>query len=178
MQIHTGCICWTFLHYVFSNASSKHLHNRMHSHIGCICLAFLHCGFSNVSLNCRPEVMQSRIGCICLAFLRCVFSNVSSNCLPQLMQSHIDCTCLTYRLPTKGAILRWGILRFTEEFSCREGQLATEVKPGKGNQLDNKISFVSDICKRKHNFHFLCFMNKKNIKHDTQNSLNWLKYLH
>ena len=43
------------------------------------------------------------------------------------------------------------------------GQLATEVKPGKGNQLDNKISFVSDICKRKHNFHFLCFMNKKNI---------------
>ena len=70
---------WLLLHRVFSNVSSNHLHERMHSHIDCICLTFLHCVFSNVSLNYMPEKRQSHIGCICLAFLHCAFSNVPSN---------------------------------------------------------------------------------------------------
>ena len=37
-------ICLIFLHCAFSNASSYHLHNRIHSHTGCIWLTFL-CDF-------------------------------------------------------------------------------------------------------------------------------------
>ena len=78
-----------FLHCVFSNG----LLQRMHTHTGCICFTFLHCVFSNVFSDCLPERMQSHIGCICLTFLHCgahnVFSNVSSNCLPEKRHSHI-----------------------------------------------------------------------------------------
>ena len=85
-----------FFHCVFSNVSSKRLHERMHSHIGYICLAFLHCAFSNVSSNCLHQKRHSRIGCICLTFLHCSFSNVASNGLHKKKHSHIDCICLTF----------------------------------------------------------------------------------
>ena len=62
-----------FLHYVFSNVSSRRLHSRMHSQIVYICLTFLHCVFSNVSLNYLPKQKQSYIGCIC------AFSNASGH---------------------------------------------------------------------------------------------------
>ena len=39
-----GHICFTFLHCVFSNASSNCLSEKMHTRIDCICLVFLHCG--------------------------------------------------------------------------------------------------------------------------------------
>ena len=87
---------WLLLHRVFSNVSSNHLHERMHSHIDCICLTFLHCVFSNVSLNCMPEKRQSHIGCICLAFLHCAFSNVPSNWMPGRLQSRIGYICLAF----------------------------------------------------------------------------------
>ena len=41
MHSHIGCICLAFLHYVFSNVSSKRLHKRMQSHIDYICLTLL-----------------------------------------------------------------------------------------------------------------------------------------
>ena len=64
----------------------------MHSHTGCICLSFLHCVFSNVSSNCLLEWMQSHIGCIYMIFLQCVFSNVSSKRLHAKMYSHTGYT--------------------------------------------------------------------------------------
>ena len=39
----------------------------MHTHTGCICLTFLHCVFSNEFLNWLPEKMHSHTGCICSA---------------------------------------------------------------------------------------------------------------
>ena len=61
----------------------------MHKHTGCICLTFLHCVFSNVSSNHLPELMHNHTGCICLTFPQCVFSNVSSIFLPRLVYSRI-----------------------------------------------------------------------------------------
>merc|ERR1712016_535432 len=58
-----------FPHCGFSNDSSMHSAQSMHSHTGCICLSFLHCVFSNVSLNCRRDMMHKHIGCIRLIFL-------------------------------------------------------------------------------------------------------------
>ena len=106
-QIHTGCICLTFLHCVFSNASSKNLDQHRQINTGCICLTYLHCTFSIMSSNCLPEnrhihiwmhsfgffqrvflngcsqhlhkKMRCRNDCICFTFLHCAFSNVSSN---------------------------------------------------------------------------------------------------
>ena len=74
MQSHTGCICLTFLHCVFSNVSSNRLPEQMQNHTGCICWTFLHCAFSNVSSNDLLEKRQSHTGCICLTFLHYVFS--------------------------------------------------------------------------------------------------------
>ena len=70
-----------FLHHVFSNVSSNHLHEKRHTHIGYICLTFLHCASSNVSSSCLPERMHSDIGHICLIFLHCAV--VVAKCLPQ-----------------------------------------------------------------------------------------------
>ena len=106
-QIHTGCICLTFLHCVFSNASSKNLDQHRQINTGYICLTYLHCTFSIMSSNCLPEnrhihiwmhsfgffqrvflngcsqhlhkKMRCRNDCICFTFLHCAFSNVSSN---------------------------------------------------------------------------------------------------
>ena len=69
---HIDCICFTFLHCVFLNVSSKNLCGRLRSHIECTCLIFLYCVFSNVASNCLPESMQSHTGCICL-FFHCAF---------------------------------------------------------------------------------------------------------
>ena len=61
------------------------LPGRMQIHTGCICLTFLHCAFSNVFSNWLPERMQNHTDCICLTFLHHVFSNESSDCLPDRM---------------------------------------------------------------------------------------------
>ena len=74
MQNHTGCICLTFLHCAFSNASSNDWFWRLQSHTGCICYFFLY-GFSNETSTHLDQRMHSRIGYICLTFLHCVFSN-------------------------------------------------------------------------------------------------------
>ena len=66
MQSHICGICLTFLHCVFSNASSNRLPERTHSHIGCIFFTFRHCAFSNVSPRRLHKRMSSHIGCICL----------------------------------------------------------------------------------------------------------------
>ena len=76
-QSHIGCICSVFLHYVFSNVSSKRLYKRMH--IGCIGLSFLQCAFSNVSSNRLPVRMHSHIGYIFL-----LFSTVRFKMCPQI----------------------------------------------------------------------------------------------
>ena len=119
MHSHTGCICLTYLHYVFLNKSSNQpvnafsqkLHfllssivcfyvfwncllEKRQSHTDCNCLIFLHCVCSNASSNSPFEKMHSHTSCICLTFLQYVFQNVSSNRLPERMQSHIDCTSL------------------------------------------------------------------------------------
>ena len=98
MQNHTGCICLTFLHYAFSNASSNCLHQRRHSCTGCICLSFPHCALSNVFSKRLHKRMQSHTGCICLTFLHCAFSNVSSNRLPESMQNHTGCIFLLFSI--------------------------------------------------------------------------------
>ena len=92
---------------------------------------FLHCAFSNVSSSHLPERMHSHIDCICLTFLRCVFSNVSSNGLSEKRHSHIACICLTFRhcvLPpiscTRRCILTFDLMTlpvvFFSIFSCPE----------------------------------------------------------
>ena len=100
LHSHTGFICLTFLHCVFSNASSNVLPERRHKPISCIYLTFLHCVFSNVSAKQCHRQLQSRIGCIFFTFLHCgvhnVFSNVSSNCLPQKKHNCIGCICLAF----------------------------------------------------------------------------------
>ena len=58
MKNHTGGICLVFLHCVFSNVSTKSLHNRMHSYIGCIC-----CVFFTVCFQMFPQLACQR-GCI------------------------------------------------------------------------------------------------------------------
>ena len=68
MNNHIGCICFTFLHSVFSNLSSKSLDLKRQSHIGCICLTFLYCSLSNVSSKSLDLNRQSHIGCICSNF--------------------------------------------------------------------------------------------------------------
>ena len=50
------------------NVSPNCLPSRMKSHIGCICFNFLHCVFSNVFSNCLPKTMHKHIGCIYLTF--------------------------------------------------------------------------------------------------------------
>ena len=89
---HIDCICFTFLHCVFSNVSSIDLPERTHNQTGCISLTFLHCVFSYGSSKSLGQCMQSRIGCICLTFPHCVFLNVSSICLPCKRHSHTACT--------------------------------------------------------------------------------------
>ena len=42
---HTGHICSTFLHCVFSSVSSNYLPHEMQMHTGDICLTFVHCVF-------------------------------------------------------------------------------------------------------------------------------------
>ena len=55
-QNHIGCICLTFLHYVFPNVSSNFLRLRMYSHIdSLLALEWLfHCTFINASSNSFP----------------------------------------------------------------------------------------------------------------------------
>merc|ERR1719507_2936329 len=89
-----GCTCLTFLHYVFSNASSNRLPVWMQSHIDCIYLTFLQCVFSNVSSDHLPEKMQSHVGYICLTFL--FFLNVSSMYLDQSRHNRIGCIGLAF----------------------------------------------------------------------------------
>ena len=96
MHIHTDCIFLTFLHYAFSNESSNCLPERMHNHTGCICSIFLRCGFSNVFSKHLHKRIQSYTGCICSTFLHCAFSNVSSICLSERMHIHIGCICLIF----------------------------------------------------------------------------------
>ena len=95
MQNHIGCICLTFLHCVFSNVSSKRLHNMMHSHIGCICLTFLHCAFSNVSSNGLHGKMHSHIGCIYVISWHCqYFSSGFSHLHPANQSSNFPLAVL------------------------------------------------------------------------------------
>ena len=87
MHSHTGCICLSFLQYVFSYVYSKHLAMKMHNHTGYICLFVLHCVFSDVNSKHLPMKMRNHIGCTCLSFPRCVFLSVSLNCPHQKRQS-------------------------------------------------------------------------------------------
>ena len=75
------------LNCVFSNVSSKRLHDRMHSHIGCISLTFRHCVFSNVSSNRLHKRMHNHNGCICMTLLYSLFPDASSNGL--LLRIHL-----------------------------------------------------------------------------------------
>ena len=68
VHTHTCCICFAFLHCVFSNVSSNPLPDRMQSHIGAL---------SGVSSNDLPERMRSLTGCICLVFSPlCIFKYI------------------------------------------------------------------------------------------------------
>ena len=89
MYSHTGCICLSFLHCVFSHVSSDPLPDRMHNHIGCNCLSFLRCVLSNVSSKRWHKKTQNHIGCICLIFLHCAFRNVAWNGLHGRMCTYI-----------------------------------------------------------------------------------------
>ena len=91
MQSHTGCICWSFLHCAFSNASLNYLHMKLRSHTDCICWTFLHCALSSVSSDRLSKRTHSHIGCICLTSYLYQFSSVSL----KLLNCH--CFCSNHR---------------------------------------------------------------------------------
>ena len=106
MQSHTGCICLTFLHCVYSNVFSNRLPVKMQSYIGCICLTFIHSVFSNVSSNCLPEKKHNYTGCTCLTFLQCVFKCILK-LTPRpifLMDSFLVSPQITFRCELKSAL--------------------------------------------------------------------------
>ena len=111
MQNQIGCICFSSLHFRFSNVPSSYIRKRKHTHISCTCLAFLYCVLLNVSLKELLHKIQNGIGFIYLISFHCVFSickllewedaclhilhlfnfslwTISSNCLPKCMFDH------------------------------------------------------------------------------------------
>ena len=66
----------------------------MQSHIGCICLTFLHYLFKCVLNVLRSEETYNLIGCISLAFSHCAFSSASSSFLFDTVHTCNGCTCL------------------------------------------------------------------------------------
>ena len=85
---------WRKVRHIY--VSSNLLPDRVHTHTCCICFAFLHCVFSNFSSNPLPDRMQSHIGCMRLSFFLCALSGVSSNDLPERMRSLTGCICLVF----------------------------------------------------------------------------------
>ena len=69
---YTGCICVTFLCWVFSYGPSNVLPKRIHNHTDCICFDFSPRCFLYGSSNRLRERTQSHIGCIWLPFFKCV----------------------------------------------------------------------------------------------------------
>ena len=110
---HTDCICWTFLHRVFSYASSKHVgHAQSH---------WLHLSaFSSMCVfKCAlksPACADTKLHWLQLfGFFQCVISNESSNCLPQQKQSYTGCICLVFptvlfQMCTQMSCLIWRIV--------------------------------------------------------------------
>ena len=132
MQSHTGYICLTFLHCVFSNVSSNRLHEMMHNHIGCICSTLLHCVLSNVPSNSLPWRMYIHIGCIYLAWRHylCFFQRVSyyqfyqnlySN--PYFHEFDIFLHSLVLVVFCQMISLNWGKCRITNQFGSGEEKL-------------------------------------------------------
>ena len=73
------CIGLTFLHCVFSNASSNCLHEKMQSHIGCICMTDIHCVF-----HMLPQCTRIRAGIVPLVAFVWLFSIVHFQMFPQI----------------------------------------------------------------------------------------------
>ena len=80
----------------FSNESSSGLWKKMHNHTGCICSSSLHCVFSCDPLKRSHKRMQSHIDHIYLVLLCCVFSYAPLNRLLVKMKNYIGCNGLTF----------------------------------------------------------------------------------
>ena len=96
MHNHTGCICSSSLHCVFSCDPLKRSHKRMQSHIDHIYLVLLCCVFSYAPLNRLLVKMKNYIGCNGLTFPRRVLSNGPLNGVAEKSYCHICCTCKAF----------------------------------------------------------------------------------
>ena len=95
----------TFLHFPFSNVSSRCLHNWTKNCINYNSFDFLRYGFSMVSPWHFYQSTKSHTNCICLAFLQCSMTPVTPETLrlPRLLKlwdwckekwfSHFFCWC-------------------------------------------------------------------------------------
>ena len=69
---HIDCICFTFLHCVFSNGSSNRLPEKMHSRIGCIHMTYI---------SVRFQIWRSKVALVAFVWL---FSTVCFQMSPQI----------------------------------------------------------------------------------------------
>ena len=70
LHCHTGCFCLTFSYCAFSNDSSKHLFDNMHSHTSCIFLLLFLLLHSHSNCSCKIVMLAAFVGHLCLF---CVF---------------------------------------------------------------------------------------------------------
>ena len=78
----------TFLHFPFSNASSRCLHKWTKNCVNYNSFDFLRCGFSKVSPWHFYQSTKSHTNCICLAFVQCSMTPVTPETprLPRLLK--------------------------------------------------------------------------------------------
>ena len=83
----------TFLHFPFSNASSRCLHKWTKNCVNYNSFDFLRCGFSKVSPWHFYQSTNSHTNCICLAFVQCSMTPVTPETprLPRLRDSRGFC---------------------------------------------------------------------------------------
>ena len=85
----------TFLHFPFSNASSRCLHKWTKNCVNYNSFDFLRCGFSKVSPWHFYQSTKSHTNCICLAFLQCSMTPVTPETLTrEANRIHIQQECL------------------------------------------------------------------------------------
>ena len=82
----------TFLHFPFSNVSSRCLHKWTKNCINYNSFDFLRCGFSMVSLWHFYQSTKSHTNCICLAFVQCSMTPVTPETprLPRLLSYYFS----------------------------------------------------------------------------------------
>ena len=92
---HIGYTCLTFLRYEVSYVPSNCLPESSQTYRGHICISFLHCVYSNASSNHPFQRNLNCIGDNCI-FPLCVLSNVSLKHFDERTQMYKYCICLTF----------------------------------------------------------------------------------